>query len=133
MNGLIWRCTCGYKNYAHYLTCSICGKPKPEVAMNRATQCFAAQTMLLVGVACLALAGCADQPAPQVITQTKFIATTVSPDLLTCGDAPEPGAFRRQSEVALFVLNLSDWGHGCQDKLTAVGKVLADQTKDQTP
>ncbi|MCX2696257.1 hypothetical protein OPR82_05630 [Brucella sp. YY2X] len=82
---------------------------------------------MLIGfsTAILLISGCAHKPAVEVVTKIETRQIAVPEALLTC--MPEPEArevWKSQKDVALYLIQVSEAGEDCRQKLDGVRKIL---------
>lgn len=82
---------------------------------------------LIIGfsTAILLISGCAHKPATEYVTKVKTRQMAVPEALLTC--MPEPEArevWKSQKDVALYLIQVSEAGSDCRQKLDGVKKIL---------
>lgn len=82
---------------------------------------------MLIGfsTAILLISGCAHKPAVEVVTKIETRQVAVPEALLTC--MPEPEArevWKSQKDVALYLIQVSEAGEDCRQKLDGVRKIL---------
>lgn len=78
-----------------------------------------------VGAAILLISGCAHKPADEVVTKVETRQIAVPEALLTC--MPEPQArevWKSQKQVALYLIQLSEAGSDCRQKLDGVRRLV---------
>ena len=74
------------------------------------------------------ISGCAHKPPPEVVTKIETRQIFVPEALLTC--MPEPQArevWQSQKQVALYLIQVSEAGEDCRQKLDGVRKLLDEK------
>lgn len=83
---------------------------------------------IVVGVSLLMsllISGCAHKPAVEIVTKVETRQIQVPEALLSC--MPEPQArevWKSQKQVALYLIQVSEAGDDCRQKLDGVKKIL---------
>ena len=73
------------------------------------------------------ISGCAHKPAVEVVTKVETRQIAVPEALLTC--MPEPEArevWKSQKDVALYLIQVSEAGEDCRQKLDGIRRLLAE-------
>lgn len=77
------------------------------------------------GAAILLISGCAHKPAIEVVTKIETRQIAVPEALLSC--MPEPEArevWKSQKDVALYMIQVSEAGEDCRQKLYGVRRLV---------
>lgn len=95
------------------------------LSVIRATQAKRSVALASVLCALCALAGCAEERPPRLLTQIQIEKPEIPPELLTCpAIPPPPEGIAMQSDVAAYMIDLFGAGSECRRKLEAVGGLV---------
>ncbi|ERI12533.1 hypothetical protein O206_11115 [Ochrobactrum sp. EGD-AQ16] len=86
------------------------------------------KSIIVAGAAILLISGCAHKATPQLITKVETRELAVPESLLTC--LPEPEArevWHSQKQVALYLIQVSEAGEDCRQKLDGVRRLIVGQ------
>lgn len=69
----------------------------------------------------------------EVVTVTEYVDRKPPPALLSCGEEPRPpvrpapGQPRDQRAVALYIVEILEWGRGCWRTVESIGDLYSEE------